>query len=221
MKFMERIGSGSNTHDIWKEVNKVRGKRPQGVAHPQPERQANELAEAWAQAASVASLPPEVRQALDSWEGERREAILRALNTPAVTGVDITRDELLRAIKRGKSTAPGEDGITYEVLNALATIDDGPLLHLFNMSYREGRMPRAWKRSLIVPIPKSGGDFRPVSLTSCASKMMERIVLERIQFIIEDQLHDSLYGLEKAREPRGLSLTACRAGMITAEHLLT
>lgn len=52
--------------------------------------------------------------------------------------------------------------------------------------YGEGKLPRDWKRSIIVPVPKSEGDFRLVSLTSCLRKMMERIVLERLQFVIGD-----------------------------------
>lgn len=209
--FTQKIGSSKNTHDIWKEVNKVCGKRQRGMAHPDPEGRANQLADKWAEAASVDSLPAAVREAVNGWEEERRGIILRALNTPSLTEAEITRDELLRAVKRGKSTSPGEDAVTYEILNALAAIKDGPLLRLFNMSYSEGRMPRAWKKSVIVPIPKAGGDFRPISLTSCFSKMMERIVLERLLFLIEDNLHSSLYGFIKGRGTAG-ALIDCIAG---------
>ena len=92
--------------------------------------------------------------------------------------MEISHDELLRTIKSDKSTAPGEDGITYEVLNCLASMENSPLLDLFNMSFFNGKLSRAWKKALIIPIPKSNGGNRPVSLTSCFSKMMERILLE-------------------------------------------
>ena len=119
----------------------------------------------------------------------------------------ITR-ELLLANKHGKSTALGEDGVTYDVLSCLASIEDGPLFHLFNKSYREGRLPRAWKKAIIIPILKAGGGFRPMSLTSCFSKMMERIVLGRLRYIIDDCLHPSLYGFMKHKGTTG-SLINC------------
>lgn len=59
------------------------------------------------------------------------------------------------AVKKGKSTAPGADGITCDILNCLAGMEKGPLLDLFNMSFSLGRLPRGWKEAVVVPIPKS------------------------------------------------------------------
>lgn len=197
--FARRVGNCKNIGEIWKEVNKVRGTRASNVAHPDPAHLANELMEEWADAASSSSLPQDVSEALQGWEGERRELILRALNTGDVTDTEITRDELLKAIKFGKSTAPGEDGITYDILNCLASVEDGPLLNLFNLSFREGKLPRAWKKAIIIPVPKANGGKRPVSLTSCCSKMLERVILNRLLYLIGDQLSDNLYGFIKGR----------------------
>ena len=201
--FANKIGNCQSSQEIWREVNKVRGKRQKNMMHPQPEVMANQLADQWRLASHSDGLPPEVQQAVKGWERERRGLIEVAVNMGGPTCTDLTHDELLRAIKRGKSTAPGDDGMTYEVLNCLAAINDGPLLQLFNMSFREGRLPRAWKRATIIPIPKPGGGFRPVSLTSCFSKMMERILLEKLQYIIGDSLHDSLFGFVKGKGTAG------------------
>lgn len=35
------------------------------------------------------------------------------------TCVPVTHDELLRAVKHGKSTVPDQDGLTYDILNPL------------------------------------------------------------------------------------------------------
>lgn len=96
-----------------------------------------------------------VREAVREWEDERREFILRALNIGNISDVEITKDELLRAIKKGKATAPGEDGITYDILKCLASIHDSPLLHLYNWSFKAGKLPREWKKAVIIPIPKA------------------------------------------------------------------
>ena len=145
------------------------------------------------------SLPQHTRDALDAWEIERKEQIQLSLNITAVSCQTITIHELLNAIKRGKSTSPGEDGVTYDILNALVSMENSPLLDLFNMSYLEGRLPKAWKKALIIPIPKSSGGYRPVSLTSCLCKMMERILLNRLMYVIGDKLSCNLYGFMKGK----------------------
>lgn len=78
-------------------------------------------------------------------------------------------------------------------------MDDSPLLHLFNMSLKEGKLPRAWKKAIVIPIPKGNGGTRPVSLTSCFSKMREKVILERVLYILGDKLSGNLYGFRKGR----------------------
>ena len=197
--FTNRIGNCKNTSDIWREVNKATGKRKRSVAHPQPGKVASELIGRWTHAASSSSLPRDITDSIKGWESDRREFILSALNTGDVSDVAITKDELLHAIKTGKSTAPGEDGITYDVLNCLASMEDSPLLHLYNLSFREGKLPREWKKAIIIPVPKPNGEHRPISLTSCCSKMMERIILNRLLYLIGDQFSSNLYGFQKGK----------------------
>lgn len=199
-RFTNDIGNTKGISEIWRKVRQAQGKQNNTVTHPNPQGFASELMDKWASAAKADLIPEEIQASLAEWEEHRRETINMALNTGNITDVDITKDELLRAIKYGKSTAPGEDGVTYDILNCLASIDEGPLLHLFNLSFREGRLPRAWRKAIIIPIAKpGGGGYRPVSLTSCFCKMMERIMLERLTYIIGDNLSNNLYGFMKGK----------------------
>ena len=50
---------------------------------------------------------------------------------------------------------------------------------LFNISLQTGRVPQGWKQSIIVPVPKTSAactldNYRPVSLLSVLSKVLER-----------------------------------------------
>ncbi|KAK3888671.1 hypothetical protein Pcinc_007284 [Petrolisthes cinctipes] len=66
----------------------------------------------------------------------RRDLVHQNVILEDDTCVAITHDELLYAVKRGKSTAPGKDGLTYNVLNAIIAIKgNNPIVDLFNMSY--------------------------------------------------------------------------------------
>ena len=65
------------------------------------------------------------------------------------------------------------------------------LLHIFNLSSSSHSFPSIWKTSSFIPIHKmakpldSPASFRPISLTSCVSKLFERIILFRLLFFLE------------------------------------
>ena len=65
------------------------------------------------------------------------------------------------------------------------------LVHILNLSWSSHSFPSIWKTSSIIPIQKIGkpldspASFRPISLTSCASKLFERIILCRRLFFLE------------------------------------
>ena len=64
-------------------------------------------------------------------------------------------------------------------------------LYIFNLSWSSHSFPSIWKASSIIPIHKTGkplnspASFRPISLTSCVSKLFERIVLSRLLVFLE------------------------------------
>ena len=83
----------------------------------------------------------------------------------------------MKKLKSRKS--PGPDGITNEMLRNLGTVSKQVLLVLFNKTWREGKLPTAWRTAHIKPILKKGKpandpkSYRPISLTSCMGKLAE------------------------------------------------
>ena len=65
------------------------------------------------------------------------------------------------------------------------------MLCCFNRSWREGVLPHSWRNAVIVPILKPGkpasdvDSYRPISLTSCLGKVLERMVANRLSHIAE------------------------------------
>ena len=65
------------------------------------------------------------------------------------------------------------------------------LLKIFNKIWTEGNSPDIWKQTTIVQIPKLKKDsrdlqnYRPISLTSCLYKTMERIINNRLIWHLE------------------------------------
>ena len=60
------------------------------------------------------------------------------------------------------------------------------LLKTFNDIWETGNVPKSWKEATIILIPKPGKDnmnpnsYRPIALTSCICKTLERMINERL-----------------------------------------
>ena len=100
--------------------------------------------------------------------------------------------EMKLALKRlDPRKASGPDGIPTWLLKEQAE-DLAPVItHLANCSYQQGCVPDLWKESNVCPIPKgqdpgSISDWRPISLTSCVGKIIERFVLGKLMPTVLD-----------------------------------
>ena len=95
---------------------------------------------------------------------------------------------LAAASNLSSSTATGPNKVTYPMLKHLPRSGMDFLLHIFTLSWSSHSFPLIWKTSSIIPIHKMGkpldspASFRPISLTSCVSKLFERIILSRLLF---------------------------------------
>jgi endonuclease/exonuclease/phosphatase family metal-dependent hydrolase len=91
---------------------------------------------------------------------------------------------IIRTLKRKK--APGIDGVVNEVIQNLPKKSVETLTRIFNACMDVNYFPDCWKSAKILPIPKPGknGDqpsnHRPISLLSNLGKILERIILDRL-----------------------------------------
>ena len=98
-------------------------------------------------------------------------------------------EEALNTLKEKKS--PGPDKVTNEMLLHLGKRAKTKLLATFNNSWTTGHVPQAWREADMVPIHKKGKDqnkvdsYRPISLTSCVGKLMERLINSRLTWHLE------------------------------------
>jgi hypothetical protein len=107
----------------------------------------------------------------------RRQEDLLPLHPRPASGV-------FRKLKSGKSA--GEDEISNEMLKRLPEASEERLLDIFNRSWSTGYCPTIWRTALLIPLLKKGkspskpGSYRPVALTSCVAKTMEKLVADRL-----------------------------------------
>ena len=101
----------------------------------------------------------------------------------------------LIALQSNKSSEP--DGWPITIIKSVSEFISVSLSILFNKSLNSGTLPSDWKCANVTPIHKKGArnlacNYRPVSLTSIFSKLMESIVKNHNEPPIYKQLTVSL-----------------------------
>lgn len=101
-----------------------------------------------------------------------------------------TFQEFLTAITVSKrKSSPGMDRIDYALIRALPRSLLLTLLDIVNSLFSEGVFPSSWQHSLVHLIPKpQGKGYRPIALTSCVLKLVEKMLLNRIHWLMENQV---------------------------------
>ena len=115
--------------------------------------------------------------------------------------------ELQHALKNTKKTSPGKDKITFEMMQNLPEKAMTYLLQMYNQMWTNGTLPEEWGHAVVIPIPKPGKDpsnptnYRPISLTSCVCKTMEKMVNTRLTWILKEKsvITPTQCGAEKGR----------------------
>ena len=119
----------------------------------------------------------------------------RTLASPSVDDEsckDFTMTELKRAISKMKRKgAEGPDNIPPAFLKELGNSALTELLSIFNISFRHADCPQIWRNAIILPLLKAGklpsdlASYRPISLTSCIVKILERMINDRLYHLAE------------------------------------
>ena len=103
------------------------------------------------------------------------------------------------SLKINKS--PGYGEISFNVVKKCFGVLYKPLLHIFNLSIQSEIFPDELKIASLAPIFKGGenwnlGNYRPISILPCFSKILERIVYSRLYKYFTDNniLHKKQFG---------------------------
>ena len=97
------------------------------------------------------------------------------------------------------SKAMGFDGIGPKVLKHCALALCKPLHHLFLLSLSQHYLPSDWRTHLIVPVFKSGDkssvcNYRPISLLCTVSKVLEKLIYNKIIHFVSASISLSQFG---------------------------
>ncbi|KAI5718650.1 hypothetical protein M8J77_024598 [Diaphorina citri] len=128
-------------------------------------------------------------------------------------GESILYEEFEKALKEMKSRkAPGIDEIPAELLTNCGEEAKKNLYKTIKRMYDTGTIPADFTKCIIIPIPKKAkaqtcDQYRTLSLTSHASKILTRIILRRIEKNIDNFLTDDQFGFRRGMGTREAIIT--------------
>lgn len=210
--YVSSINTDTPINKVWQRVKKIQGRyvgmhRPvlQGTAGlvTDPKEVANIFGEALSNISRGPQSPTFLRY--------KRNMEASPVNFPDDDGSDynifFTQAEMTAALRSSSNTAAGGDNIHYSMLRNLPEVSLSFLLALFNRIWSEGIFPQTWREAIVLPFLKKGKDaqhpssYRPIALTSCVCKLLERMVNSRLMWYLEEQsfLHGSQYGFRRHR----------------------
>jgi len=235
--YISTINSRTPMSKIWKKIGKISG---QYKPHPLPILSQND---------QLITDPVEVGNAFGRslyeiskgsndpiFQNRKRITEQRAVNFQSneeeVYNKTFTMCEIREAIGQCKDTAPGEDGISNQMIKHLPAEALTYILALYNRIWTEEEFPLKWKSAIVIPIAKEGKDgkdvknYRPIALTSCLCKLLERIVNNRLTWTLESQqiLCQHQYGFRKNRSTTEVLVkldTAIKKAFCNKQHCIS
>ena len=122
----------------------------------------------------------------------RVNGALRSPGPEPGDSASITISEVRSALKSmAAGKAAGPDGLHPRLLRKLPDEALVVVCLLFDRSFRSGVVPQCWRVGEVVPLLKAGkdpsvmGSYRPVCLTSCLGKWLERVLERRMRWVLE------------------------------------
>jgi len=236
--YVSRLNSQTPMKKIWSMVRRISGKpspmitshlKVNGINIEQPVEIANSIASTISYNSSSGHYSERFRRF--KAHQEKRPIDFSSDNSEPYN-LPFSRSELHSALKKAHDSAAGPDNIHYQMLKHMPESAVETLLEIFNSIWLTGEFPTSWSEATIIPIPKPGkdptepGNYRPIALTSCICKTLERIINDRLVWFLEKNKLLTQYqsGFRKQRSTTDQLVrfeTFVREGFVRREHVVS
>lgn len=202
--------AGNNSREQWRIINNITGDRRvrEGVRLCDGDREISDASEVSELLNNYyVTVADKLTESLSPPAGDSPSQIFQPLSSPNSSlflgPVDENEIESnVNSLKPRK--APGFDNISSDVLKYILKYIIHNLVHLINLCFVNGKFPECLKKSIVIPIPKKQyskeiSEFRPISLVSVFSKLIEKSIKSRLLTFLElnNILSDKQFGFKK------------------------
>ena len=196
-QYVSKLNSRTSIKKVWDMVRKIQGKgKSSSLGHLYVNNKkvtskkdiSNTLADAFSKNSSSENYTEKFKNIKQ--QKEKRNLKFSSDNSETCNQ-PFSLSELKDALSKAHDSSPGPDDIHYQFLKHLSDTSLSVLLKTFNDIWETGNLPKSWKEATIIPIPKPGKDntnpnnYRPIALTSCICKTLERMINERLVWYLE------------------------------------
>ena len=196
--YISSINSESSMQKVWKRVKKMQGKystprlpllkTSTGDLVQEPQVTSNMFARAFSSVSSTNNYS-------DTFKSHKLKEEKRHLNFDTREEHDynlpFSLSEFKHCLSLTSESSPGIDKITYSMIKNSHPSLQRRILQIFNHLYKSFLFPTEWGTAIVIAMERAGKDTteplesRPISLTSCLGKLMERMVNPRLMWILE------------------------------------
>ena len=196
--YVSSLNARAPAKKLWSMVHKISGKMPSTTIHHLLDNNnthitditdiTNLLGKTFADASSTKHYTTNFLQVKTRAESK---PLSFSSDNSEVYNLPLTVTELNDALHNVNESSPGPDNIHYQFLKQLPEKSLQLLLNIFNNIYNNGIFPPIWQQATVIPVPKPDKDhtdasnYRPIALTSCLCKTMERMVNNRLIYYLE------------------------------------
>ena len=199
--FISRINRNTTVSDVWNTIRAISGKKSKaGVRYLRingrmvmnPRLIANTIGDRISYNSSSVNCSREFKNRKNTLE--KTSPNFSTVNSHNLDyNKPFSLHELETALKKVKGTSAGPDLIRYEMIKNLGKASKLTLFEYFNDIWQKHEFPKQWQMATIIPILKPGKDrfspdsYRPIALTNCFCKVLERLVNNRLLYILEQK----------------------------------
>ena len=196
-KYITSININTPMSKIWKKIRKIRGtyqntKPPYLIKNNQIITDSSEVAEMMASHYETISSNRNYNQQFRRLQQTQEHPINFNTLQDLQYNSPLTIIELKRMLSLCGNSATGIDKISYAMIKKSDESSQNFLLSIMNKIFDSGIFPTLWRTSTVLSFPKPGKiptieeNYRPISLTSCVGKLMEKIINTRLTIILEN-----------------------------------
>jgi hypothetical protein len=185
LEFLDTVDPFTNITEIWHAIARIEGKG-------RKKKRVNLLEDL-----------QKVKEFMDRFYVNDEWKIPKQYDSPCEDDL-INLDQLNEIVNEKKSTAPGEDGITYGLVMRINENLKEKLVEYMNQIWRSGNIPKKLKKYNIIAVlkpnkPEQIENLRPISLVPVIMKIMNSMVKKRLMFMLETNkfLPNNSFGFRK------------------------
>jgi ribonuclease HI len=195
--YVNSISTSISSKQLWDKVKRSSGLYPNNQIHILNHNNqtissiksiADTLASSFANISSAANYTPSFKRIKIKSE---KKPINFYSNSHFPYNSNFTLVELNRALHSTHKSSSGPDNISYPMLKNLSPSSINNILLLYNRIWQEHSFPSCWKMATVIPILKPGKppsdplSYRPIALTNCLCKILEKMINTRLIYFLE------------------------------------